>query len=176
MILLQFTEIKAFAVSNDATLVQSVVGDLRVSNDLRRRRGPGQPEGQQPEDEKRGDDPGQSTQAFAGLRPSWLQDNICIRNRRRLFRRSAAVHRPDEPVAPPIKSLNKAGILGIVAQGLAKLLDCTVQAEIEINKSVLRPQALLQFFAGDDLPRSLQQHGKDLQRLILELDLETRLT
>src|SRR5580693_1043034 len=43
---------------------------------------------------------------------------------------------------------------------------------VEINKSVRGPDFLLQFFAGDDLPRTLQEHLENLEWLLLEFDLD----
>jgi len=41
---------------------------------------------------------------------------------------------------------------------------------IKVDKGVLRPQLLAQFFAGYDVAASLDERQKNLQRLLLQLD------
>ena len=42
---------------------------------------------------------------------------------------------------------------------------------VEVHKSVCRPESGAQLLPRHDLPRALQQHGKDLKRLFLEFHL-----
>ena len=55
---------------------------------------------------------------------------------------------------------------------LAQLLDGGVQANIEVHKGLGRPEPPLQFFTGNDLTRMLQQHGENLERLLVQLDFQ----
>jgi|SRR5579863_2058524 len=80
------------------------------------------------------------------------------------------IHWRNEPVSSPGQCLNKARVVGGVAQGFAQLVDCRVQAVVEINERVLRPYLRTQFFVSDDIARSLQQNYEYLKRLILQLD------
>ncbi len=58
---------------------------------------------------------------------------------------------------------------------LAQPLHRVVQALLEVNESVCRPDLLLQFVAGNDLARMLQQHLQNLQGLFLKFDLDPAL-
>src|SRR2546426_8955912 len=51
-----------------------------------------------------------------------------------------------------------------------------IQTAVEVHKRVGRPELVLEFFPGDHLPRTFQQHGEDLESLISELDLQALLT
>src|SRR6266566_5954096 len=62
-----------------------------------------------------------------------------------------------------------------IADVLAQPLHRVVQALLEVNESVCRPDLLLQFVAGNDLARMLQQHLQNLQGLFLKFDLDPAL-
>jgi hypothetical protein len=55
------------------------------------------------------------------------------------------------------QSLDEARIIGRIPQRLAQLLDRRVDAVLELDEGVGRPQRLLQFFAGDNLAVTPQQ-------------------
>jgi hypothetical protein len=55
------------------------------------------------------------------------------------------------------QGLNKSGVLGIVAQSLAELVDRDSQTVVKVDGSVSAPELLLEFLAGNDLARPLQQ-------------------
>jgi hypothetical protein len=50
-----------------------------------------------------------------------------------------------------------------------------VEALIEVYKRVSGPDFLPQLFPSDDLSRTIEQGANDLERLVLELDLDTAL-
>ena len=56
----------------------------------------------------------------------------------------------DEAVATSRQSFDVAGFVGRIAQDVTKLFDGTVQAGIEVNKSVSRPEFLAELFARND--------------------------
>ena len=51
---------------------------------------------------------------------------------------------------------------------LAQLLDGCVDALVELDHRVVRPELSLDFFAGDNLAVALDQHQQDLKRLLLQ--------
>jgi hypothetical protein len=50
-----------------------------------------------------------------------------------------------------------------------------VQALLEVDKGLRRPEPFLQLLARDQLPRTLEEHGEDVQRLVLEAEPNARL-
>src|SRR5581483_11629152 len=74
----------------------------------------------------------------------------------------------DKAIAAPRHRLNEAGSDRVVSQGEPETADGRVQAVLEIDERALRPEAATQFFARDDLPRVLQERGKNPERLVLE--------
>ena len=75
----------------------------------------------------------------------------------------------EEPIAAASDSLDEAGILGRIAQCFSNLGNCFVEAVIEVYDRV-RPKLGAQFFPGEQLTRSLKQHGPQLKRLLLQPD------
>ena len=67
---------------------------------------------------------------------------------------------------------DEARVVGRIAEYLADLVDGFVQAVVELDEGVGRPQLLTQFFTGDNLARPLEQDDKQAERLVLEIDLE----
>jgi hypothetical protein len=63
----------------------------------------------------------------------------------------------NEPVTSPRDGFDESRVIGNIAQRMAKLLQCTVQTEIDINKSVGWPESLAEFFPCDHLTRTLQK-------------------
>ena len=61
----------------------------------------------------------------------------------------------------------------MILQRLPQLLDRRVDALLEVDKGIGGPQFLPEFFPRYKFPRPVEQDGKDLERLFLELDLAT---
>jgi hypothetical protein len=80
----------------------------------------------------------------------------------------------DEPIPPPRQRLDKARTLGRVAQHFANLVNGGIQVVIDVDESV-RPETLLQFLPGHDLPGALQQDGENLKGLASELQFHPAL-
>lgn len=92
------------------------------------------------------------------------------------WRRRGCIHHGDggdESVSSPCERLYKAGILGIVPQGLTDLIDSCAEGVVEIDICSLLPYPLLQLFAGDNLPGTLNQFGENTEGLTLKLDAKT---
>jgi hypothetical protein len=70
-----------------------------------------------------------------------------------------------------VAGFNEVGALGVVIQRRPQPLHGIVQSLFKVNKRVGRPKVLLQFFPGDSLARTLQQHDQDVDRLPLQPDL-----
>ena len=75
----------------------------------------------------------------------------------------ALVDDSNEAIAVTGKRLDEARFVGRILQRIAQPLHRVVQALLEVNESVCRPDLLLQFVAGNDLARMLQQHLQNLQ-------------
>src|SRR5579862_4660995 len=85
------------------------------------------------------------------------------------------VDRPDEAVATAVERLDVARVFRVVIEGLPEFFDGAVEAEVEVDEGIFRPKFFLEFVAGDDRARALEQCRKDLKRLLLELDPNARL-
>ena len=66
----------------------------------------------------------------------------------------AGIDAGDETIAPTGKGFDVAGFLGGVAQRCAQSLNRVINAVVEVDEGVRRPDFLTQFVPGDDLPRS----------------------
>ena len=82
------------------------------------------------------------------------------------------VDRGDETIAPARNGLDKTRIVRSIAQSRAKFLDRGVQAVIEGNIGVRRPELLLNFFARNELAGALKQQGQYLEGLVLQANLQ----
>ena len=76
-----------------------------------------------------------------------------------------AVHRSNEAITAAGERLNKDRSVCRFAQRIAQPLDRGIQAMIEVNEGVRRPELAAQFLAGNQLSRSFKQRRQDLQRL-----------
>ncbi len=65
-------------------------------------------------------------------------------------------------------------MIGVIAQGLAQLLDGEVQGVLEIHEGIFTPQLLLQFLTRDQFAGTLEQKGEDLEGLRLQADAAAR--
>src|SRR5258708_2421800 len=84
--------------------------------------------------------------------------------------------RIDEAIAVLRHRLDKAGVVGGVAQRGTDLFDRCIKTEIKIHKGICGPDLTLQFFAGHQLTRIGKQKGKYLEWLVLEGDPASALT
>src|SRR6516225_2866245 len=82
---------------------------------------------------------------------------------------------PAVPVPLPLAQLalfhrrfDKAGFFGRIVQALAQPRYRGVQAMVEIDKRVYRPELQAQLLARDQFARTLQQHAQHAQGLFLE--------
>jgi hypothetical protein len=75
-----------------------------------------------------------------------------------------------EPIALARHGFDEAGILRVVLQRGAQLLQSGIQAPLEIDVGPFRPQRLAKLFSPDNLPILLEQHRQDAKGLFLELD------
>ena len=82
-------------------------------------------------------------------------------------------HRGDEPVTPPREGLDVTGGLGRVAQGLPQLPHRRVEAVVEVDERVRRPELVPQLLSGHHLARALQEQDQQAKRLILQPDLQS---
>jgi hypothetical protein len=87
-----------------------------------------------------------------------------------LYRHRWQSHGCDKAIPTPGDRLHKSGIVGRITQRCAQLSNCRVQAVVEFDKCVIRPQLLLNFFPGDDLAWPFEQKGQNAKWLALDLD------
>ena len=78
--------------------------------------------------------------------------------------------RRDEAIAPAGQCLDKARIIGRVAERLPNLIDSRSEGVLEVDNRVFAPEMKLKIFSRDNLARVLQQDGEYLERLALDLD------
>jgi hypothetical protein len=69
----------------------------------------------------------------------------------------ATVDRSNEAISSASECLNEDGPVGRFAQRIAQPLDGSIQAMIEIDESVHRPELAAQFLSGNHFSRSLKQ-------------------
>jgi hypothetical protein len=85
------------------------------------------------------------------------------------------VHRRDKPITSPRHGFHKTGVVSGISEGFADFVNGLVEALIEVYERVGGPDLLPQLFSSDDLSRTIEQGANDLERLVLELDLDTAL-
>jgi len=66
--------------------------------------------------------------------------------------RSQIVQRSDKSVPTAVESLDVLRIFSVIVERLAELLHGTVEAQIEIDEHVGRPESFLQFFPAHHSP------------------------
>ena len=84
-------------------------------------------------------------------------------------------HRRNESIPTPGHSLDKARVVGCVAERLTQLPHGGVQPVVEINESARRPEALAHDFPRNDFARVVEQQGQQLKWLFLKPQLDSRL-
>ena len=94
--------------------------------------------------------------ARARPRPRRLNGPLAPRGRGR--------HRSDEPVTTPREGLDVTGGLGRVAQRLPQLPHRRVEAVVEVDERVRRPELLPQLLSGHHLARALQEQGQQVEK------------
>ena len=75
----------------------------------------------------------------------------------------------DKPVTTSTQRLHVLWLFGRIRQGIAKPPHRGVQSVIEINERIGGPQPRAHLFARNNLARAFQQHGKNLEGLVLDL-------
>lgn len=81
-----------------------------------------------------------------------------------------ATHRRNKAIPNPRNRLDIARRIRQIAQRVAKFLHRFIQAMIEINEHILRPQPLAKLLARNYFSRALQQHRQQLNRLLRQPD------
>ena len=96
-----------------------------------------------------------------------------IRDLRRnaLLVRSALCDWSNEAVTELGQSFDVARLIGVIFQRFAQLFDGSVDAVLEVNKSVGGPQSVAEFFPRYQFAGMFEQDGQNLERHFLELDL-----
>jgi len=74
-------------------------------------------------------------------------------------------HGTDVPVSPARQRFDVARFLNRIAQYFANAGNCVVNAMIEIDEGISRPDLTLKFFASHDVASSFHQYREDLQWL-----------
>src|SRR6266705_1573007 len=90
-----------------------------------------------------------------------------------LRRSMVSSDRRKEPISAPRQRLDKSRVVSGVAQCLSELVYGCVQAVVEIDERILRPDLRAQLFARYHFGRPLKQDGKHLEWLFLQLDALT---
>ena len=69
-----------------------------------------------------------------------------------------------------MQRLHEPRMLGVVAERGAQALDRRVQPVLEVDERAVRPQPLPELVAGQHLAGPLEQHGQQLERLVLQAE------
>jgi hypothetical protein len=85
-------------------------------------------------------------------------------------------HPRDETVTAFWDGFHEARILGRVPESLSQLHHTIIEAVIEVDKGVARPQAVAQFVAGNYLTWLFEEHGQNLEGLFGKPDAKAILT
>jgi hypothetical protein len=83
--------------------------------------------------------------------------------------RRGAVDWSDETISTSSERFDEHWSVRRFAQRIAQPLDSCIQAVIEVNEGILRPEPAPQFVSGNNFPWSFKQSGQHLERLFLEL-------
>ena len=86
-----------------------------------------------------------------------------------------AVDRSNEAIPTSSECLNEYGGISRIAQRVAQSFDGCIQAMIEVDERVRRPELDAQFLSAYHFSRSLQQGNQELKWLLLEFHLVTLL-
>jgi hypothetical protein len=80
-----------------------------------------------------------------------------------------AVDRSNETIAIARNGLDESRAIGGIAKRLPQLSDRGVQAVVEADERVCRPEALPQLVARDDGTASIQEQGERVEWLVLQV-------
>jgi hypothetical protein len=86
----------------------------------------------------------------------------------RLWSLAGTVDRGEEAVAPASHGGYEPGILGGVAQRIPEPADGGVEAMVEVDEGVCRPEPFAHLLASDYLAGTIEQHCENLEWLFLE--------
>src|ERR1700676_5578754 len=76
----------------------------------------------------------------------------------------------EETISPARHGFDEPGILRRISKGVPQAANGGVQAVIEIDEGIRRPEPLAQLLAGHDFAGLLQKLREYLERLLLQLD------
>jgi hypothetical protein len=82
--------------------------------------------------------------------------------------------RSDKAISIPWQRLDEAGVLDVVAQGLAQFIHGSVNAVFKVYERIGGPEFLLDLFARHDFARPLKERGENLEGPLLQLDFPKR--
>jgi hypothetical protein len=94
----------------------------------------------------------------------------CDAPARRHSRRWRRIDRRNKTISSLRQSLDEARGLGVVAEHNTQAVDCLIQAVIEINVEIVRPQSLSEVVANEDLAGTFPQCEERLKRLVLQFE------
>src|SRR4029077_9934544 len=89
--------------------------------------------------------------------------------------RGAPIDCPDEAVAAPGQGLDETRGICLVPQGFAQAFDRVIYSAVEVHEGVGGPDPLPQLFTRDRLAGSFEKKLKQLEGLVLQLDLHALL-
>jgi len=92
------------------------------------------------------------------------------RNRQRYAQFGRAIHWRNKFVAPPRYGFDESRLFGGIAEGFSQPVHRRIEAMLEIDKGVARPEPAMQLLPTDQVSRLFQQNGQDLKRLALQPD------
>ena len=80
---------------------------------------------------------------------------------------------PDEAVAPPRQGLDIDRLFRRFTQCVAQSFDSRIDAVIELDDGVVRPEPLPDVLAQHHLARVIEQHEQDLEGLVLKANADS---
>jgi hypothetical protein len=75
----------------------------------------------------------------------------------------------EEEISALGDGFNVAGVLGVIAKRFPQFADGHPQTAVEVDKSIVPPDAVAKIIAGDDLSRILQERDQEPEWLLLQL-------
>src|SRR5579872_3297280 len=85
------------------------------------------------------------------------------------------LHRPNKTVTAPRHRLHIARATGRIPQRVAQPLDGGVDAVVELDHGIIRPQRLADLVAEHHVTGMLEHHEKNAERLLVQPDLDALL-
>jgi hypothetical protein len=90
----------------------------------------------------------------------------------RALRCLARFDRNEESIAAAWQRLYEAGVFRRIPERFPDLVDSLAETLVKIHEDAVGPDAVAQLFSCDHLTLFLQQHRENLERLLLQLDLQ----